>query len=72
MKEVIGKSNILHNDFPKTLLRDKQEITEQSEIANQFNTFFTNIGSNLASKIPHSERHFSSYIQKSDNIATSK
>ena len=68
MKEVIGKSNILNNDFPKTLLRDKQEITEQSEIANQFNTFFTNVGSNLASKIPHSERHFSSYIQKSDNI----
>ena len=40
-----------YDDCPKTLLRDKQEITEQKEIPNYFNIFSTNIGSNLASKI---------------------
>ena len=68
IKEAVGKSKIFNDDFPKILLREKQEITEQSEIANYFNTFFTNVGSNLASKIPHSEKHFTTYIQTSDNI----
>ena len=67
MKEAIGKSKILNNDFPKTLLRDKKEINDQGEIASYFNTFFTNIGSNLASKISQSEKHFTSYLNKCDN-----
>ena len=68
IKETVGKNKIFNDDFPKTLLRDKQEITGQKEIANYFNTFFTNIGSILASIIPHSEKHFTTYIEKSNII----
>ena len=32
------------------------------------NEYFVNVGSNLAAKIPHSEKHFSDYLQQSDNI----
>ena len=56
------KKGILNNDFPKTLLRNKKEINYQVEIATYFNIFFTNIGSNLANKIPQSEKHFIHHI----------
>ena len=67
MKEVIGKSKVFNDDFPKKLLINQQEIFNQDEIAGCFNTFFTNVGSNLAAKIPHSEKHFTSYLKRSDS-----
>ena len=36
MKEAIGKSKILQDDFPRTLLKDKQEISNKSEIVGLF------------------------------------
>ena len=70
MKEVIGKSKTFNDEFPKRIVIDKQEIYTQDKIADYFNSFFTNIGSNLAAKIPYSEKHFTSYINKSDSILT--
>ena len=69
MKEVIGKSKLFNDDFPKKNLINQQEIFNQDEIAGCFNTFFTNVGSNLAAKIPHSEKTFSQAILKgSDSV----
>ena len=57
MKELIGKTKI-RNNFPRRILINKQEIYDQRVIANEFNNFFVNVGSNLAAKIPSSEKTF--------------
>ena len=38
------------------------EITDKNEIVNKFNDYFVNIGCRLASAIPNSVNHFSSYL----------
>jgi len=63
MKEIIGKSKSSHIDSPKRLLlEDKTFINNAHEMANEFNTFFTSVGSNLASKIPTSTHPFETYL----------
>ena len=51
MKELIGKSKIIKSSFPQKLVIDKKEIIGETNIANEFNDFFTNIGPKLAEKI---------------------
>ena len=41
------------------------EITDKYEIVNKFNDYFVNIGSRLASAIPNSKTHFSTYLNAS-------
>lgn len=43
-----------------------QKEYNESKLCNIMNTHFTSIGSNLASKIPHSEKHFSDYLKHID------
>ena len=51
------------------MLRNKQEIYDQSVIANEFNNFFLNIGSNLAAaKTPSSEKYFSEHMKRIKEI----
>ena len=42
MKELIGKTR-----------KSEQEVSGKVEITNEFNTFFTNIGAELAKNIPN-------------------
>ena len=67
MKAVIGKSKICNDKFPKSLNINKEEITDKKIIADTFNKFFINVGSNLADKIPPSSTNFKSYLP---NITT--
>ena len=62
MKEVIGRTKINNNDFPRKLLINNEEILNKNQIANSFNNYFTKIASNLTAKIPNSENNFSTYI----------
>ena len=43
---------------------DGVQIDNKVEIVEKFNNYFTNIGSNLASSIPPSSKHFLSYLGK--------
>ena len=54
------------DNFPRKIKIDNQEIYDPAIIANSFNTYFTNIGSNLATKIPHSEKHFTEYLYQAE------
>ena len=63
MKAVIGKSD----KFPKSLLLNKEEITNRKVIVETFNKLFINVGSNLADKFPPSSTNFESYLP---NITT--
>ena len=51
---------------------ENEEIYVPAIIADSFNTYFTNIGSNLAAKIPHSEKHFTEYLNQSEVVMTEK
>ena len=62
MKAVIGKSKICNDKLPESLDINKEEITDKKFIAETFNKFFINVGSNLADKIPPSSTNFESYL----------
>ena len=68
MKVIIGKSKVYNDNFPKILNIDKKEITDKKTIAEEFNSYFINVGSKLATKIPPSNTNFESYLP---NITTS-
>ena len=46
MKEITEKSKINSNQFPKSGNVNKKSIKKNSHIAEEFNKYFTNIGSN--------------------------
>ena len=66
MKELIGKNRKSEPHLPGKLLVKEQEVSDKVEIANKFNTFFINIGAELAKNIPNASRPFEIYIKKVD------
>ena len=67
MKSITGKSRVLNDSFPKSLTIANEEITDKKSIAEKFNSFFVNTGTNLAAKVPHGTTNFESYLP---NITT--
>ena len=59
MKKVISKTNKSRSRLP-TKLVNKNDMTCEIDIANDFNKFFTNISPELAGKIPTASRIFES------------
>ena len=48
------------------IIHNNQHITENKGIADTINTFYTNIGSSIEAKIPHSKKSFQEYIGNSN------
>ena len=48
--------------MPKQLVINNKKITDKTEIANNFNEFFANVGPKLAEKIADVNKKFESYI----------
>ena len=57
MKELIGKTQKSEPHLPERLWINEQEVSGKEKIANQFNTFFTNIGPELK-KYQMRQNHF--------------
>ena len=72
MKEIIGKIKPKSSNLPRRITVDKVDIFDERKIANEFNAFFTNIGSKLASKIPNASKTFETYTNKPDSIMETK
>ena len=72
MKELIGKIKLKSLNLPRRITVNEVGIFDKCKIANEFNAFFTNIGSKLASKIPNASTTFESYINKPDSIMKTK
>ena len=72
MKELIGKIKLKSSNLPRRITVSEVDIFDERKIANEFNAFFTNIGSKLASKIPNASTTFESYINKPDSIIETK
>ena len=66
MKEVIGKTKKPGSRLPTKLVINKNDVTSEIGIANEFNKFFTKIGAGLAEKIPTASRTFESFLNKID------
>ena len=63
MKELIGKVKINKFSLPFKIVNDKTEILRETNIANESNNLFTDIGLKLAKKIPESSQPFESYVK---------
>ena len=72
MKELIGKIKLKSSNLPIRINVNEVDIFDKPKIANEFNAFFTNIRSKLASKIPNASTTFESYIIKPDSIMKTK
>ena len=67
INEVINKSN-LKPELPDCFKRNESLITDPTEISNNFNEYFVNVGPNLAAKIPIRDVHFSTFLgERSSN-----
>ena len=62
IKEIIGGAKSTKGIFPKRMIIDDQEISDQGKIAHCFNKFFVDIGPKLASMISESQTKFDQYL----------
>ena len=67
MKEITGKKRIKSNNLPKMLKLDTKSIHNHNQIAEELNNFFTNVGPNLANKIPNIKKSFEDYLNRNEN-----
>ena len=64
IKNIINKSDD-KNNFPDHFIINRNKITDNQIIADSFNKYFTDIGPNLAEKIPTpSNKHFTDYLNR--------
>lgn len=67
MKEIIGKTKIITDSFPKEIVLENNEVvSNKKRIADEFNNFFVSIGPKLATKIPSSNKTFHSYLKQEE------
>ena len=67
IKDAIGKSRYTQHTFPKKIIHESKTFTDINLIAQEFNSFYANIGPNLAKKIDNSSMRFESYVKKCKN-----
>ena len=63
MKEIIGKAKIKKSSLLFTALTDETGVPWETNIANEFNNFCTDIGLKLSTKIPELSQRFESYMK---------
>ena len=64
MKEILGKCTTKSPTLPTKITVNKTYFFDIKKIADEFNKFFTNIGTGLANKIPNASKWFDFYITK--------
>ena len=65
MKAVLGEcTHQKSSTLPTGITVNKTDIFDTKAMADEFNKFFTNIGTDLANKIPNASKQFDFYITK--------
>ena len=72
IKEILGKCNTKSSTPPTKITVNKTDIFDAAKIDDEFNKFFTNIGTDLANKIPNASKPFDSYITKANTSMKSQ
>ena len=67
INEIIGHSQNAANSLPNQLNYKDKTYYQKPEVAECFNDFFASVGTNLASKIPATNKNFLSYLDKFDS-----
>ena len=67
IKESIGKRNCHDQNFPKKIVVDGKDITDEELIAKCFNKYFAEIGPKLAKNIQKSSTNFESFMKTCDS-----
>ena len=62
IKEIIGNKRVANAPLPNFITMKNREIFDKKEILETLNSYFVNIGSNLAASIPESKTSFQNYI----------
>ena len=63
INEMLNKSNN-KKEFPSYFIMKDKNFSDKQDIANQFNTFFANIGPDLSKKIPkYQDKSMESYLK---------
>ena len=68
MKQLIWKVTLKSSNLPPKITINKVDLFDQTKIAHEFNSFFTNIRKNLASKIPNASTSLEYFAKKSDFV----
>ena len=58
MKEITGKCKDNSNRFSKSMNVNGKSVKKNNRIAEEFNKYFTHVGTNLASKIQNTSKTF--------------
>ena len=61
-ERIIGNKRVTNAPLPNFITVKNREIFDKKEIADTFNSYFVNIGPNLAASIPESKTLFQNYI----------
>ena len=72
MKELIGKATLKSLNLPRKITVNKADLFEQWKIAHKSNFFFTNVGKNMANKIPKASTSFEYFVNKSKFVMETK
>ena len=64
MKEILGKCTTNKSALATKITVNKTDIFDTKKIADEFNKCFTNIGTDLANKIPIASKQFDFYLTK--------
>ena len=72
MKELIGKVELKSSSLPQKISVNKEDLFDETKIAHEFNSFFTNVRKNLASKIPNASTPFKYFVNKSYFVKETK
>ena len=64
MKEILGKCMTNNSDLATKITVNKTDIFDTKKIVDEFNKCFTNIGTDLANKIPIASKQFDFYLTK--------
>ena len=66
------ESDVKFINLPRKITINKDDLFDQTKIVHEFNSFFTNIEKNLASKIPNASTLFEYFVNKSDFVMETK
>ena len=72
MKNILGMFTTKYSTLPAKITVNKTGIfdAKKKKKVDEFNNFFTNIGTDLENKIPNASKQFDSYIAKINGIST--
>ena len=65
--DIISSTKNKNGGNVSAIISDDNTITNPVEIAQNFNNFFTSIGTNLQKKIPPTKKNFTDYLKKSNS-----